>query len=69
MGPLWIPHVPGDIRAFDTLKRQGVPSIQWGIAVLRTIKKEIYPTIRDFIGLRKQEICPIFNREVPVCGR
>jgi hypothetical protein len=27
MGPLWIPHVPGDIRALPSLKRQGARTV------------------------------------------
>jgi hypothetical protein len=31
-----------------------------GIVIPRRIKKEVYSTIGDFIGSRKQEIYPVF---------
>jgi hypothetical protein len=41
-----IPHFCAGIRAVDTLKRQGVPSVQQGIAVLWTMKKEVFHLLR-----------------------
>jgi hypothetical protein len=39
-------HVRADIRAFDTLERQGVRFFQQGIAVVWTTKIEIFQRLR-----------------------
>jgi hypothetical protein len=60
-----IPHVPVDIRAFDTLLRQGVPSYHYWFCGRQKIKKEIFPGLiakalkQAFVGGEvEEEILP-----------
>jgi hypothetical protein len=56
-----IPHFCAGIRAVDTQKRQGIPSVQQGIAVLRTMKEEVFYLLRLLSARANRKFAQFFE--------